>query len=425
MNLHQPSPQPFHTQASPGTIDWQQQLIRNDDREKSIKAILANVVTCLRNAPEWAGVIAFDEFSSQVVIRGELPWAVFSDLRSSQWSDSEAIRAADWMQREGLFVKPDLVHQAVDIVARENSFHPVRDYIEPLSWDGVQRTKTWLTTIFGVEDTEYARAVGERWLIAAIARIFEPGAKVDNVLILEGAQGIGKSKALAGLCGEWFTDHLPNLQDKDARLQINGKWIIEIAELAGFSKSETNKVKAFLSADRDRFRPPYGRHVVEVPRQCVFAGTTNLTDYLHDETGARRFWPVLCTKADADTLKALRDQLWAEAYQLFSADQKWWLDEPHLIAAAKDQQANRYEGDPWDDLIEPFIASSPSVSVSELLLNAIGMSPERWGQRDKTRIGKILGSRGWQRRQTRNPDGRREWRYFPPDSVKEQPRHVI
>ena len=157
------------------------------------------------------------------------------------------------------------------------------------------RLEEWVITYLGAEDTPLNRAVGSRWMISGVARILQPGAKVDHMLILEGPQGAKKSSALKTLAGaEWFTDELAEIGSKDAAQQMRGIWVIEIAELDAISRAEVSRIKAFLSRTTDRYRPPYERYVVEMPRQCVFAGSVNPDTYLRDETGNRRFWPVRC-----------------------------------------------------------------------------------------------------------------------------------
>jgi len=175
--------------------------------------------------------------------------------------------------------------------------------------------------------------------------------------VLEGPQGARKSTALKILAGEdWFTDELPDLGSKDAAMHMQGVWIIEIAELDAIGKAEVSRIKAFLTRTTDRFRPPYGRYTIEVPRQCVFAGTVNPDTYLRDETGNRRFWPVRCGTIDIDALARDRDQLWAEAVARFRGGAIWWLDTPALVAAAKAEQDKRYQTDAWDQLIEHWLS---------------------------------------------------------------------
>jgi predicted P-loop ATPase len=237
------------------------------------------------------------------------PWGV---VPKGEWTDHEDRLAAEWLQRQGILVSVDVAGQAVQTAARDHPFHPVRTYLNGLQWDGVERVDRWLSTYLGADDTEYSRAVGSRWLISAVARIFRPGAKADCCLILEGPQGIRKSTALRTIAGEYFTDELADLGSKDAAMQTRGVWIIELSELDNLSHAEVARIKAFMSRTTDRFRPPYGMRLVESPRQCVFAGTVNHGTYLRDETGGRRFWPVVCGCIDIDTLARDRDQLWAE-----------------------------------------------------------------------------------------------------------------
>ena len=184
-------------------------------------------------------------------------------------------------------------------------------------WDGDRRVHNWLATYLGVKPSEYAAAVGSRWLIAAVARIYPPGCKNDCCLILEGKQGTLKSTALRTLAEPWFTDDMPELGTKDSQLNLRGIWVIELSELDSMTRGEVGHVKAYLSRATDHFRPPYGHAPIDVPRECVFAGTSNKGAYLRDETGGRRFWPVQCGPIDIPYLKQDRDQLFAEAVALY------------------------------------------------------------------------------------------------------------
>jgi predicted P-loop ATPase len=253
-------------------------------------------------------------------------------------------------------------------------------------------------------------AIGSRWLISAVARIFQPGAKADCCLILEGPQGIRKSTALRTIAGEYFTDELADLGSKDAAMQTRGVWIIELSELDNLSHAEVARIKAFMSRATDQFRPPYGMRLVESPRQCVFAGTVNHGSYLRDETGGRRFWPVVCGQIDVDGLGEVRDQLWAEAKARYESGCPWWLDTADLVQLASDQQEARYDDDPWEEVIGPWLESKQSTAISEVLQRCIDKPQALWTQTDKIRAARCLRAQGWVRYRERQGN-RLEWRY--------------
>ncbi len=250
-------------------------------------------------------------------------------------------------------------------------------------------------------------------MISAVARIFEPGCKVDCCLLLEGKQGTLKSTALRELGYPWFTDEIAELGTKDASLQAAGVWLVELAELESFTRAEVSKVKSFMSRRVDRFRPPYGQRTIEQPRQCVFAGTTNANAYLKDETGARRFWPVEVGTIDTEALGRARDQLWAEAVKRYRAGDRWWLDTAELASAAAEAVADRYEGDPWEMLIANHVAGRKGTSVTEILRDAIEKEPSQWTRGDQMRVGRCLTALGWRR--YRATHGTRDWLYAPPE----------
>jgi predicted P-loop ATPase len=261
---------------------------------------LRNVLHTLRHAVEWLAVLAYDEFAARVVTQKPLPRG---DRAVEKWTDDHDTRACEWMQERGLPANVGVVGRAIQTVARENPVHRVRNYLHALNWDGKPRLDTWLTRYLGVEDSPYVRAVGDRFLISAVARVEQPGCKADQVLILEGPQGILKSSALQALANPWFSDRISNVSSKDAAMEVAGRWLIEMSELDALTKASNSAIKSFVSRRSDRFRPPYGKHVVDQPRQCVFAGTINpLEGYLNDPTGARRFWPVVCGDIDLETL---------------------------------------------------------------------------------------------------------------------------
>jgi predicted P-loop ATPase len=313
-------------------------------------------------------------------------------------------------------------------VAKDLTFHPVREYLDALRWDGITRIDTWLSVYLGAEATDYTTAVGARWLMSAVARIYRPGVKADCCLILEGSQGLMKSMSLKTIAGPYFTDEIADLGSKDSAMQTRGVWIIEIAELDSMTRSEVGRIKAFMSRSTDRFRPPYCKRLIESPRQCVFAGSVNHDTYLRDETGGRRFWPVTCQRILIDELERDRDQLWGETVARFRGGANWWLDSAELSRAAEREQADRYEGDPWDELtanwlkqpsprddgmghpVAAFSSTSDSVTVSDVLNHCIGKPQDQWSQSDKNRVARSLHALGWERYRARSAM-EREWRY--------------
>jgi predicted P-loop ATPase len=309
-------------------------------------------------------------------------------------------------------ISPLTAAQGVQAEAAEHRFHPIREYLESLRWDGDQRIDAWTNVYLGASSSEYAAAVGARWLIGAVARVMKPGCKNDCALILEGPQGARKSTALRVLGGSWFTDDVAEVGSKDSQLQIRGVWIIEWAELDAMSRVDVAKIKAFMSRSTDRFRPPYGHRLIELPRESVFAGTTNGDSYLRDETGGRRFWPIRCGGIDIDGLARDRDQLWAEAVARFRKGESWWLDKQFLVEAAELEQAERYEGGIWDGIIPAWITGRQSVSIDEVLAGCIAKPAERWTQADRNAVGRTLRGLGWERFNS-GPRGARQWRFRP------------
>ncbi len=401
----------------------------------------ANVIIALSSDVVFAGVLAFDDFAQEIVVRQPLPWDGPSQAFPRPWEDADDVRTAEWLQLRGVNVAPLVVGRAVGAVAREHRIHPVRDWLDHLRWDGTPRIQTWTSAHLGAEPTPFHHTIGALWLISAVARIFRPGVKADHMLILEGPQGARKSTALKVLAGEdWFTDELPELGSKDAALHMQGIWIVEIAELDAIGRAEVSRIKAFLTRTTDRFRPPYGRYTVEVPRQCVFAGSVNPDTYLRDETGNRRFWPLRCGTIDIPALSRDRDQLWAEAVHRFREGAIWWIDDAAILAEATAAQEARYQADAWDARIdrwlthdirsvnrghagyedwqdEEFERAEPirDVSVGEILEGALGVEPAKWTKGDQMRVGAWLKSRHWERYRS-GVGTTREWRYRKPQA---------
>lgn len=323
--------------------EWRSHFHRNE--EGALKTTLHNVRLIMRNDARLRGVIALNEFTQEQVVlktpgrmklKKESPkpivqlegriWALRDPINGSLWSDSHSnsVRAViEAPERQGGYaIKPSKsdVDAAADIVAQENSFHPVRDYLNGLRWDGIPRlARLWIDYV-GAPDDDYHREAALLWALGAVTRIFEPGHKFDFVPILEGIQGKRKSTFFRVMAKDWFAELEGDFHDTKGMVEkMQGAWILEIPELSGFSKAEVTIIKGFVSRQVDKVRLSYGRRATEFFRQCVFGGTTNEDEYLRDATGGRRFWPVRCsdTDIDIDRLRREVDQLWAEAVALY------------------------------------------------------------------------------------------------------------
>jgi predicted P-loop ATPase len=402
----------------PRANDWTEGLIRKKDG--TIAPVLANLVLMLRNSPPWRGVLAYDEFKARVIIRKRPPWGP-EDL-DAPWVDHHEALTRVWFQQQGVNAAFGDTGRAIQTVARDNKFHPVRARLQTFVRNGTSRLDTWLVDYFHADVSThnraaYIHAIGSRWLISAVARIYQPGCKADHMPIFEGPQGRLKSEALRTLALDdaWFTDRLSNLSNKDAAMELAGIWLVEIGELDALFRSTTSAAKNFISARHDKFRPPYGKHTVAFPRQNVFAGTINppAEGYLKDPTGARRFWPVKCIgMIDRPGLEQAREQLWAEAVYRFKRGDPWWLETPELEVLATAEQEARFVIDEWQSIISAWLAPRTDVSIPEVLEQALGFTREQWSEAAQKRVGRILTRLGFERwRPSNDETGKRERRF--------------
>jgi predicted P-loop ATPase len=303
-------------------------------------------------------------------------------------------------QRWHFLPSKDMLHDVVGDVAHLNGFHPVRDYLDGLTWDGVERLDKWLITYGGATDSPYVRAVGALLLIAAVRRVRVLGCKFDEMVVLESEQGTNKSSALQVLAinDEWFSDNLPlNLKGKEVIEALRGHWIIEAAELSGMRKVEVEHLKAFLSRQIDRARMSYGRTTTEAPRQCVIAGTTNHFEYLRDQTGNRRFWPLRIACFDLEMLKRDRDQLWAEASKRERESTSIRLDQSLWNEAAQ-EQLERTVTDPYVETLATHLSQFPKGKISsEDVWTILDLRGGQRTQEHNFRLGAAMRELGWRR----------------------------
>ncbi|WP_442755872.1 VapE domain-containing protein [Methylocystis sp. JAN1] len=361
---------------------------------------LANAMLGIRNISTLARAFAYDEMQRAPILLSPLPHVgdpQTDDQLPRPVTDTDATQLQEWLQREGLTrISKETVHGAIDLRAQENAFHPVKQYLSALQWDDQARLVTWLSRYLGVDQTPYAAGIGKMFMVALVARVFEPGCKSDYMLILEGPQGARKSTACAILGGEWFSDNLPDVTaGKDVAQHLRGKWLVEIAEMASLSRAEDAALKAFLTRPVERYRPAYGRKDVVEPRQCVFIGTTNKSTYLRDETGGRRYWPVKVGAIDTDALARDRDQLFAEATASYRAGATWWPDGNFERQHITKEQEARFENDAWEEIVGAYIRGRSRASVTEIAREGLDMKAERIGTADQRRIAAVLQRLGW------------------------------
>ena len=270
------------------------------------------------------------------------------------------IQLKDWLiSTFRLDANVSLINEVLMAIALENRFNPVKDYLNSVTWDQVPRIDSWLRKYLNASGPDkYLASVGSKTLMAMVARILEPGIKFDNVLILEGEQGIGKSTTARVLAGDkWFSDSGIDMNSKDAVVNMQGIWVYELGELSALSRSETNRIKQFISSQTDKIRLPYGKRTGDYPRQGIFIGTTNNDEYLKDTTGNRRYWPVKCGKVNISGLARDRDQLLAEAMDRYILGEDLWIKNKFIEQLVASEQHQRVEIDEIQDYVSEYLKS--------------------------------------------------------------------
>lgn len=371
---------------------WMVELRRTPKGD--LKCTFANLVLILSKDAKYAGALRLDEMRGVVMLGdAELTDATVSLIR------------VDFEKRYSIQPGDAEMARAVQLVASSNAFHSVRDYLKQLQWDGVKRLDGVSADVLlarGESEEELALSslLVRRWFICLVARALVPGCKVDTALILEGAQGAGKSSFFRIIAGEWFSDTEMAL-DKDAMLQLRAAWIYEWAELENVtSRQSVSRVKAFLTSTEDRFRPPFGRTPVTVKRSGVIVGTTNTQDFLHDPSGSRRFWVIPVGAIDVARLRQWREQLLAEAVVAFLTGERHWLSEDE--EARRELLAMRFvEVDPWEERVLEFAAAQDLVRVADVLLQGLSVPMDRISKREQMRVAAILRRAGYRQGQSR------------------------
>jgi putative DNA primase/helicase len=409
---------------------WRRELVWGDD---GLKVTKHNLILILENDPAWEGVLAYDEFARQVVKRKPPPYST----EAGAMGDHDDAEVAAWFERKDTYrlsVPTTISREAVVAVAHRHRFHPVRDYLEALRWDQEDRIPTFFEKYCGVRVVEAGQPDQEHtvprevikkfalnFFIAAVARIFKPGCKADLMLVLECEQWTKKSSLVELLAGwpQFYVDLGTSPADKDFYQIIQGRWLVEISELASFAKADTSHIKRAVSSHTDTFRPSYARYVQQFPRECLFMGTANDADWSRDPTGGRRFMPIWVHRIDFDGVRAIRDQLWAEAVYRFKDGEEWW----HLPPLASLEQEARYTEDPWTEPIGRWLSSTDSVvgpvsmaTAAEIMDKALHIETKKQDRIAQRMVGEIMRRLGWKRKQKRigNSSRSRVWVYERP-----------
>ena len=363
------------------------------------KPSLRNLDTILRGDPAFANAIKFNELKQAVQWEG----------RCVQDHDVTELRLAI-VERHSVEFTSAQVMDVLPLVARGNAFHPVRDWLGTLEWDGVERLDGWLSRWAEVADTPLHRAYARKTLIAAVRRAMEPGCKADTVLVLHGGHGKGKSTLCRTLAHDenWFSDTKIDWDSKEKYVALQGVWLYELAELAGKRKTEQETVKNYISSATDKYRPPYGRNMVEVPRSCVFVATTNEGEPLHDPTGNRRWWVVTVGSVNLDLVRAEYVQVWAEAVAA------WRAGEPHYLApdleSAREEANETYEAqDPLLPKLVAFARERKAFTASDFLEDC-EIPASQWTSH-ATKVGLLMARIGTHERVERKAGGVKIRRY--------------
>lgn len=355
------------------STEWLKELTYTE--QGKIRNTISNFSLIIENEPLLKGKIAYNEFSNRAVVIGKLPWR--NKNNKEDWNDTDDSGLREFIEKYYGISSTAKCADALALSFEKHSFHPIKDYLNGLLWDGEKRVDTLFIDYLGAEDSSYVRTVTRKVLTAAVARVFKPGIKFDNMLILSGKQGVGKSTIIKKLGQDWYSDSLTTVNGKEAYEQLQGVWILEMAEMMATKKADIEATKHFLSKTEDIYRVAYGRRTSRFQRQCIFIGTSNEHEFLRDRTGNRRFWPVdiAINKPRKNIFGELSEyeigQLWAEALGLFNSGETLYLNYDEEKEAKKQQEAHSEES-AKAGLIEEYL----NKSITEDWYN-LGISEKR------------------------------------------------
>ena len=394
-------------------MDWRDDIVyKGNDRAKGLEPgkALHNSIVMLSHSEIFGGCFAFNEFEQQPFIVAPLPWEKQGEglYEPRIVEDSDRIRTQAYLEKYGARNSKQQVADAIKIAAEEQSFHPVRDYFLSIEWDGKPRLDTWLIDYASAteQESDYVKTVGRCWIMGCVKRILKPGSLFQNMLVLEGGQGLGKStllKTLATVAGrEFFTDQLDfsTIKSPSGLMMVQGTLIVEMQELEGLDSSGINRVKGFIGLSSDKVQPKFLNDIVTMPRQFVLAGSTNRSQWYDDETGGRRFWPIkVCGMMDIEGLEAIKDQLWAEAVSRVQDGEKYWVKpDDDIYNLFQSEQSERQLSDPWDNIVYKFLQGKDIVDEEEILVHVLDIPRERWSRAIINRVKSILTRSGYEKK---------------------------
>lgn len=340
---------PGNAPNEPQKEQWKS-VLRLTPNKKTVLGDMKNAELAFEHAPALAGLVKFNELSRRIELQRRPAWRTSNHMR--EWIDDDDVALACYLQGEGIPIHSEIaVSRVVHLVAYKNSYHPVRDWLRSLVWDGEPRIKDVLieaTAARGPPD--YLGAVFVSWLVSAVARVMQPGCKADHMLVLIGDERMRKSSFAQVLGSPWTVESNSTFGTKDAIAELEGAWIIEVAELASTLGTRWETINHFLSRQIDHYRPAYGRAVIDQPRSCVFMATTHEEKFLRSPYGNRRAWPIRCGRIDMPLLRAEKDQLWAEAVARYDAGHQWHLTDEQEALAASVQEDHRIVSEIEEDV---------------------------------------------------------------------------
>lgn len=388
--------------------DWLKELDRDD--RGVLLCTMTNIASILKNDKSLENIY-YNEMNNCIDVNGDVGW----NRKSGSWKNTDANCLQMYLEKKyGLYSPTKCKDAMMAYLSSEKSVHPIKKYLEGLCWDGEKRIETVLVKYLGAQDTEYVHCVTLKTFIAAVARIYEPGIKFDSVLVLCGAQGIGKSTFFSKIGKSWYGDSMTisDMKDKSAAEKLQGIWIMELSELAGLKKIDVEVIKAFLSRTDDQYRIPYGTYVEAHPRKSIIVATTNATDgFLRDITGNRRFWPVQVNGKSVDKAWDIPDseidQLWAEAVTYYKNGEKLYLNKEMESEADKEQRL-AMESDPRQGLIGEYLSkkANSKVCLMELWCECLGQERRMMKRRDAYELESILNKIGGWKLYDKNTTGK-------------------